>query len=68
MSVSLHDQARAVRLAAIGREAWVERGRALVAGKPRYSPDQITRDTEQAAVLHAAADTLERLASGENKQ
>lgn len=68
MSVSLHDQARAVRLAAIGREAWVERGRDLVSGRPRYSFDQITRDTEQAAVLHAAVDTLERLASVDGKR
>lgn len=59
---TLAQEAMAVRLAALGREAWLERGRKIVAGRQRYSPDQIARDTEQATLLHRAASRLERMA------
>lgn len=63
--ITLNEEAMAVRLAALARDATVARGREMDRGKTRYPLDQILRDEHQARALHAAADRLERMAKAQ---
>lgn len=58
----LAEEAREVRLAAMGKLDAVERGRTITNGRQRYPLEQIQRDQHAADILGRAADRLQKLA------